>query len=57
MEEKLAAQFVLAEVSHMVATKTWKSMAEKAATNVMSKEAAMRSLRALAKQIGINITR
>ncbi len=57
VEEKLAAQFVLAELGNMIAKQTWKAMAEKAAGNLLSKEAAMTALRALAKQVGVTLTK
>jgi hypothetical protein len=57
IEEKTAALFLLADVSRMIATQTWKSMAEKAAANMISKEAAVTALRTLAKQVGVNITK
>jgi hypothetical protein len=57
VEEKVAAQFILAELSHTIATQTWKSMAEKAANSMIGKEAAVTALRALAKQVGVNLTK
>ena len=57
VEDKLAAQLVLAEVGTMIAKQTWKAMAGKAAGGAFSKEAAVTTLRALAKQIGVNLTK
>jgi DNA-binding transcriptional regulator YhcF (GntR family) len=57
VEEKATAQFILAELSQTIAKQTWKSMAEKAANGVIGKEAAITALRALAKQVGVNLTK
>ncbi len=57
VEEKLAAQVVLAELGTMIAKNTWKAMAKKAAEGALSKEAAVTALRALAKQVGVNLTK
>jgi hypothetical protein len=57
VEEKVAAQFLLAELSQTIAKQTFKSMAEKATHNMVGKEAAIVALRALAKQIGVNLTK
>ncbi len=57
VEEKLAAQVLLAELRTMIAKNTWKAMAKKAAEGALSKEAAVTALRALAKQVGVNLTK
>lgn len=57
MEEKVAALSVIKSLEVMLIKQTWKSMAEKAAQQQMSKEAAIIGLRNLAKQLGINITK
>jgi len=57
MEEKVAALSVLKSLEVILIKQTWKSMAEKAAQQQMSKEAAIIGLRNLAKQLGVNITK
>lgn len=57
MEEKVAALSVLKSLEVIIIKQTWKSMAEKAAQQQMSKEAAIIGLRNLAKQLGVNITK
>lgn len=57
MEEKLAALAMLRSIEVTLAKQTWKVMAELAAKQPLGKEAAIITLRNLAKQIGINITK
>ena len=57
VEEKLAALAVLTTLRTILARQTWKTMAEKAAQNQLSKEAALVLIRNLGKQIGINVTK
>lgn len=57
MEEKVAALAVIKALEEVLAKQTWKAMAEKAIQQQLSKEAAIISLRNLAKQLGINITK
>jgi uncharacterized protein (DUF697 family) len=57
MEEKLAALTMLSAIGVTIAKTTWKAMAEKAMTTGMGKEAAIITLRNLAKQLGINLTK
>jgi hypothetical protein len=57
VEEKVAAQFLLAELSQAIANQTFKKMAEKATETMIGKEAAIVALRALAKQVGVNLTK
>jgi len=57
MGEKLAALSTLRSIEVMIAKTTWKKMAEKAATNQMSKEASVIALKKLAEQLGINLTK
>jgi hypothetical protein len=57
MKEKIAAQLALVEISNMVAKQAWSAMAAKAATDRFSREAGITLVRALAKQLGINLTK
>ncbi len=57
MEEKLAALATLRTIEVAVTKQTWKKMAEKAATDQMSKEAGIIGIKNLAKQLGINLTK
>jgi hypothetical protein len=57
MQEKIAALYTLSSVQRMVATQTFKKMAEKAAEVTLSKEAAVIAVRDLAKQVGVNLTK
>ncbi len=55
--EKVAALTTLRSIEVMIAKQTWKKMAEEAAKKQISKETAIVAVRALAKQLGINITK
>jgi hypothetical protein len=55
--EKVAALTALRSIEVTLTKVTWKKMAEKAAENQLSKEAAILSVKQLAKQLGINITK
>ncbi len=55
--EKVAALTTLRSIEVMIAKQTWKKMAEEAAKKQISKETAIVSIRALARQLGINITK
>jgi hypothetical protein len=57
MKEKMAALYTLGSVQRMVATQTFKKMAEKAAETSLSREAAIITMRDLAKQIGVSLTK
>lgn len=57
MEEKITALTTLRAIEVTIAKQTWKSIAEKAAKERLSKEAAINGLRNLAKQLGINLTK
>jgi hypothetical protein len=57
MNEKLTALTTLRTIEVALAKQTWKAMAEKAATNQMSKEAGIIGVRTLAKQLGVNLTK
>lgn len=57
VEEKVEALLGLRAVQQIVLKQTWKSMSEKAAAQQMSKEGAIIGIRALAKQLGINLTK
>jgi len=56
-EEKTAALLALREIQVMVAKQSFKSMAAKAAKDVVSKEAFVTALRQFGKQIGVQLTR
>lgn len=55
--EKVSALATLRSIEVMLAKVTWTKMAEKAAQNQLSKEAALISIKNLAKQLGYNITK
>lgn len=57
MAEKTAALTTLRVVQVSIAKTTWKKMAERAATDRLGKEAGVIAIRALAKQLGINLTK
>lgn len=57
MAEKVTALGTLRAIEVAVAKQTWKKLAEKAATEQLGKEAAIVSLKNLAKQLGINLTK
>jgi hypothetical protein len=57
MAEKMVSLHTLSSVQRMVATQTFKSMAERAAEATIGKEAAIIAMRDLAKQIGVNLTK
>lgn len=57
VEEKLAALAGIRTVQAVLMKQTWKKMAETAAKNQFSREGAIISIRALAKQLSINITK
>lgn len=54
---KLGSAELLREMQMMLARKTWKSMAEKAAQDTASKEAFLTALRLGAKKIGMDLTK
>lgn len=57
IEEKIAALATLRSFQMVLIRQTWKSMAQKAAQSTVSKEGALITLRTLAKQLGVNITK
>lgn len=57
LQEKYEALTLLRTVEVMVAKQTWKALAEKAAERQMTKEGAVTTIRALAKTLGINLTK
>jgi len=57
MKEKLAALTTLKTIEVILAKMTWKEISEKAAQQQLSKEGAIIAIRALAKQLGVNITK
>jgi hypothetical protein len=57
VSERLAALAALRSIEVTLAKVTWKKMAEKAAENQLGKEAAILTIKSLAKQLGINITK
>lgn len=57
MAEKMISLHTLSSLNRMIVTRTFKSMAERAAENAFGKEAAVIALRDLAKQIGVNLTK
>ena len=56
-QEKAAAIATIQAAKVIIAKVTWKKMAEKAAANRGGIEAAIIAIKALAKQLGINLTR
>ncbi len=57
MREKTAALSALRSIQVVLAKVAWKKMAEKAAQNQLSKEAAILAVKKLAKQLGMNLTK
>jgi hypothetical protein len=57
VEEKLGALVAIRSIETALIKQTWKKMAETAAKNQFSKEGAIIGLKALAKQLSINITK
>jgi hypothetical protein len=57
VSEKMAALTTLRSIEVMIARQTWKELAQKAATNALSKEGGVIAVRNLAKQLGINLTK
>jgi hypothetical protein len=57
MKEKLGALTTLRSIEVTIAKKTWKAMAEKAASKQLSKEGGIIAVQRLAKQLGINLTK
>ena len=57
VEEKLGALMAIRSIETALIKQTWKKMAETAAQNQFTKEGAIIGLRALAKQLSINITK
>lgn len=57
MEEKYTALLTLKQLNVILTKQTWKKMAEKAAQNKMTNEAFLITIKGLAKQLGINITK
>jgi hypothetical protein len=55
--EKTASLATLRSIEVTIAKTTWKRMAEKAATERLSREGAIRTIKNLAKQLGINLTK
>lgn len=57
IEEKVGALAALKYIENLLAKVTWKKIAEKAAENQLGKEAAILTIKNLAKELGINITK
>lgn len=57
LEEKYTALLTLRTVEVAIAKQTWKALAQRAAERQFGKEAAITSLRTLAKQLGVNLTK
>jgi DNA-binding transcriptional regulator YhcF (GntR family) len=57
MGEKIAALSTLRSIEVTIAKQTWKKIGEKAAQNQMGREAGILSIKSLAKQLGINLTK
>ncbi len=57
IKEKAAALATLKSLQVTIAKETWKKMAQKAVQDRMSKEAAIISVKTLAKQLGVNLTK
>ncbi len=55
--EKNATLMALQQLNVMIAKTTWKRMVQKAAENKFGKEAAILSIKAVAKTLGINLTK
>lgn len=57
LTEKTTSLALLQKINIMIARNTWKSLTEKAMTNKYGVEAAIITIRSVANQLGINITR
>jgi len=57
MQEKVIALSTLTSIQNTIAKETWKKIAEKAVRDKVSKEGAVISIKSLARQLGINITK
>jgi hypothetical protein len=57
MQEKLAALACLSAIRTALHQQTWKMMANKAAEHAFSREGAILAVRALARQLGVNLTK
>lgn len=57
IEEKTASVALLQSMKVMIMRSTWKSLAAKAAQNKFGEEAAIIGIKALAKRLGVNITK
>jgi hypothetical protein len=57
VKEKVAALAALRSIEVALAKVTWKKMAQKAAEKQLGKEAAILTIKNLAKQLGVNITK
>jgi len=57
MEEKVAALLTLRTIEVALAKQSWKKLAQKAATEKLSREAGIITLKNLAKQLGVNLTK
>lgn len=57
VKEKVAAIAIIKDINVMIAKNTWKKLAEDAAANKISRAALVMTIKALAKRLGINITR
>lgn len=57
MEEKLGALTMLRSIEVTIAKRTWKAMAEKAASKQLSKEGGIIAIKRLARQLGVNLTK
>lgn len=57
MVEKVTALSTLRAIEVAITRETWKAMAQKAATNQMSREAGVIGVKNLAKQLGVNLTK
>jgi uncharacterized protein (DUF697 family) len=55
--EKVSALGTLRAIEVAITRETWKAMAQKAATNQMSREAGVIGVKNLAKQLGVNLTK
>ncbi|MBF0280451.1 MAG: EcsC family protein [SAR324 cluster bacterium] len=57
MEQKITALTSLRSIEKMIASQTWAALSQKAVENKISQEAAAVSIKALASQLGVNLTR
>lgn len=57
MKDKVVALTTLRTIEVTIMKQTWKSMAQKAATNQLSKEAGIIAIKNLAKELGVNLTK